>query len=365
MAPMRIPRPRSLSSLLAVALLLLVVPVAIALVQAAVQLRQLTEETDQLVRQGVDLAGQTQSLFRLLSAFERSTNLYLLLGDPRVLEASQSTQQQVFALADRLAAGPLDPDGEARLADLRRAVAGGLAVITFGSPQDLDRASRLAERLDATYAAADALSDAANAELEGRLHALEARASETRRDMFRWLAALIPAALVLGALFALAVLRPLRRIDRVITELGGGNFSRPIAIRGPSDIEALGRQLEWLRVRLLELGEEKNRFLRHMSHELKTPLANLREGTDLLLEGAVGPLDNNQLEVAGILRDNALRLQRLIENLLSYSAWQSQSSQLDITRFPLTSLVGTVTDSQRLALAPRDIKLDIDVGEIL
>jgi len=365
MAPMRIPRPRSLSSLLAVALLLLVVPVAMALVQAAVQLRQLTQETDRLVRQGVDLAGQTQSLFRLLSAFERSTNLYLLLGDPRVLEASQSTQQQVFDLADRLAALPLDPDGEARLADLRRAVAASLAVITFGSPQDLDRASRLAERLDATYAAADALSDAANAELEGRLHALEARASKTRRDMFRWLAALIPGALVLGALFALAVLRPLRRIDQVITELGGGSFSKPIAIRGPSDIEALGRQLEWLRVRLLELGEEKNRFLRHMSHELKTPLANLREGTDLLLDGAVGPLDDNQLEVAGILRDNALRLQRLIENLLSYSAWQSQSSQLDITQFPLTSLVGTVTDSQRLALAARDIKLDIDVGEIL
>jgi len=101
------------------------------------------------------------------------------------------------------------------------------------------------------------------------------------------------------------------------------------------------------------------------AHELKTPLANLREGTDLLFDGAVGPLDANQLEVAGILRENALRLQQLIENLLSYSAWQSRSSQLDISRFPLTSLVGTVTDSQRLALAARDIQLDIDVGDIL
>ena len=41
-------------------------------------------------------------------------------------------------------------------------------------------------------------------------------------------------------------------------------------------------------MRLLELAQERNRFLRHMSHELKTPLANIREGTELLMDGAVG-----------------------------------------------------------------------------
>ncbi len=54
------------------------------------------------------------------------------------------------------------------------------------------------------------------------------------------------------------------------------------------DLERLGRQLEWLRQRLLDLAQERNRFLRHMSHELKTPLANIREGTELLMDGAVG-----------------------------------------------------------------------------
>ena len=39
-----------------------------------------------------------------------------------------------------------------------------------------------------------------------------------------------------------------------------------------------------------------------MSHELKTPLANIREGTELLMDGAVGELDSNQREVTGILR---------------------------------------------------------------
>lgn len=351
--------------MLAVAFLLLVLPVGVALFQAAAQLRQLASETDQLVRQGVSLASQTQSLSRLLSSFERSTNLYLLLGDPRVLEASQSTQQQILEAADQLAALPLESGGSAWLTDLRHAVAGSVEIITLPPPADVDRTEMLRGSLAAIEAAANGLADAANATLDAQLKSLETRAQETRQKLFLWLAALIPASVALGALFVIGVLRPLRRIDRAITELGGGSFVRPIAIRGPTDIEALGRQLEWLRVRLLELGEEKNRFLRHMSHELKTPLANLREGTDLLLDDAVGPLDEGQREVAGILRDNTIRLQRLIENLLSYSAWQSSASQLDVGRFALGSLVRTVIDAQRLPLSAREIHVDVDVGDVV
>src|SRR6185436_8779067 len=91
-------------------------------------------------------------------------------------------------------------------------------------------------------------------------------------------------------LFSLRVVRPLRQIDRAINELGSGTLQAQIQVRGPADIERLGRQLEWLRLRLLELAQERNRFLRHMSHELKTPLANIREGTELLMDGAVGEL---------------------------------------------------------------------------
>ncbi len=51
--------------------------------------------------------------------------------------------------------------------------------------------------------------------------------------------------------------RPIRAIDRAISELGRGTFSRPIAIRGPADLERLAAQLEWLRAGLLELGAGK------------------------------------------------------------------------------------------------------------
>ena len=82
---------------------------------------------------------------------------------------------------------------------------------------------------------------------------------------------------------------------------GGGNFAHEISVSGPVDLRRLGEQLEWLRGRLLELAQERNRFLRHMSHELKTPLANIREGTELLMDGAVqqAPQPARQFMAAG------------------------------------------------------------------
>jgi two-component system sensor histidine kinase GlrK len=227
-----------------------------------------------------------------------------------------------------------------------------------------DRTASLVARFDVLGIEASVLADQTRKGIDTRLLEVERGAQATQQWLLWAIMALVPASLALAAIFALFVLRPLRALDRAIDDLGRGAVSQPISIPGPVDLSALGRQLEWLRTRLLEIAHERNRFLRHMSHELKTPLANIREGTDLLLDGAVGPLDVNQLEVASILRENALRLQQLIENLLSYSAWQSSASTVELSSFRLDSLIGTVVDNQRLALATRNVALDLQVDDI-
>jgi two-component system sensor histidine kinase GlrK len=117
-------------------------------------------------------------------------------------------------------------------------------------------------------------------------------------------------------------------------------------------------------VRLLELAQEKNKFLRHMSHELKTPLANIREGTELLLDGSVGELEPAQREVTDILRANGLKLLQLIENLLSFSAWQTKSEVLTLAEFPLRAQIISVAKAQRLALKAAHIQLKLEVEDI-
>ena len=102
-----------------------------------------------------------------------------------------------------------------------------------------------------------------------------------------------------------------------------------------------------------------------MSHELKTPLASIREGTELMLDGTLGDLDKPQQEVADILRRNGMKLQQLIENLLSFSAWQTRNEILTLTEFPIRALVISVAKEQRLALKAAHIQLRLDVEDVM
>ncbi|MDP9199676.1 MAG: ATP-binding protein [Pseudomonadota bacterium] len=351
-------RPRSLSGLLSAALLLIVLPLTAAVVYGGVQMREMSRASDALVRDSVELTQQTQVLFQNIAAMERSASLYVVLEDPRLAAAFNANlsafNRTLDSLADHAPVAPLD-----RVRAAGRAAAG----VALGAVAG-DRTASLVARFDVLGIEASVLADQTRQGIDTRLLEVERRAQATQQWLLWAIMALVPASLALAAIFALFVLRPLRALDRAIDDLGRGAVSQAIAIPGPVDLSALGRQLEWLRTRLLEVAVERNRFLRHMSHELKTPLANIREGTDLLLDGAVGPLDVNQLEVASILRENALKLQQLIENLLSYSAWQSSASTVELSSFRLDSLIGTVVDSQRLALAARDVKLDLQVDDV-
>jgi two-component system sensor histidine kinase GlrK len=75
----------------------------------------------------------------------------------------------------------------------------------------------------------------------------------------------------------------------------------------------------------LAFETERTRVLRHVSHELKTPLAALREGASLLNDGVAGSLTPQHEKVTAIMQANAVRLQGLIAALLSM-----QQAQLPI-----------------------------------
>jgi two-component system sensor histidine kinase GlrK len=119
-----------------------------------------------------------------------------------------------------------------------------------------------------------------------------------------------------------------------------------------------------MRDRLAELEQQKNRFLRHMSHELKTPLTALREGAELLSDEVVGKLTPEQREIAEILRHNSIELQKLIEDLLSFGASQGRRPEVELARVEARSVVNRVIEDQKLALRAKHLRLDINVQDL-
>ena len=347
-----------------VGLALIAVPLLIAILTAVLQIRDLAETGQKIVVQGVTGARASQSLFEQIASLERTARLYGVLNDPKLLdlyrtqdEGLSDTREQLHRFASGATRATLEELGE--LQGSIRAT-----VMSTPGPSRAEAESDLSGRFTQLSSLVERVAQQSNAQVDAEVAALQERTMDARKRLLWQAALLLPLAVVAVFVLTLGVGRPLRKLDRAISELGQGDFTHAIAVNGPHDLERLGGQLEWLRQRLLELAHERNRFLRHMSHELKTPLANIREGTELLMDGAVGELDSNQREVAAILRENGIKLQRMIENLLSFSAWQTSSVGLEATEFRLRPLVKQVLENQQLTLLSQRVRLDVRIEDV-
>jgi len=357
------PRPRSLGGLIFLGLLLVSLPLLGGVVSAALEISRLADSSERLVLHGIQATRYTQALVRQVAAMERSARLYQLLGRPQLRGVFDENHRRMQAVLDGLAVLPSEPARDALVAGIR-ARAQDIAH-RLGSQDAGPRAAALSE-FGALSQDTGRLSLLASQQIDRELEGVRAETERTRRRLLWQTAALIPISVGAAFTFALLLGRPLRDIDVAIANLGNGRLDQPVNVRGPpTDLEALGRQIEWLRRRLIEVAEERERFLRHVSHELKTPLANIREGSELLLEGAVGSLRPEQREIAGILRENGLQLQQLIENLLSYSQWQTKRGGLELSQFQLKPLIDSVIESYQLRVAARRLRLAVDVDDLV
>ena len=143
--------------------------------------------------------------------------------------------------------------------------------------------------------------------------------------------------------------------------MGTADFTHAIEVNGPQDLRYLGQRLEWLRSRLSELEEQQNRFLRHVSHELKTPLTAVREGAELLRDNVGGRLSAEQREIVRIVRENSISLQKLIENLLTYHETRAMEPQT-VGPVPVADVVRRVLNEHKLAALARLVRFDERVG---
>jgi two-component system sensor histidine kinase GlrK len=177
------------------------------------------------------------------------------------------------------------------------------------------------------------------------------------------LTASVATALVLAAMLAIGfgfwLSRPLQRIETAIERLGEQRYDQVVTVGGPADTRRLGLQLNWLHRRLADLDQSKERFLLHISHQMRTPLAALREGVSLLEDEVAGPLNGGQREIGHILRQNTVALQAQIEDLLRYNAAAFNAQHLQRTNVDLVALLQRVVDEQHLQWRARNLDVRV------
>lgn len=356
--------PKSFLKLILLGFTLVGLPLIIALINSAVSIDRLADQSRKAVHQAVQITLAGHTLTNEITLMERSVRQAFILGDESLLEGFFRAHAKFEKTATNLFQLSLRNEQKKMLKQLQ-----SLEIEIFNkvsaAGKDPKNLRGLIQGFSQLLDSARSFSTVGYSVIELEVDEMQNMARHAHTVMVWELFALIPFAVLLALGFSVLITRPIRQIDEAIRNMGQGELSQTIRVNGPRDLMYLGERLDWMRRRLLKLEDQKTKFLQHVSHELKTPLTSLREGADLLAEGVAGELTVKQQQIANILHSNSIQLQKRIEDLLSYSALQTEKSALIKHRANFSTILNAVLQDHNLAIINMNLKIDLTCPELM
>ncbi len=352
--------PRSFLRLILLGNIVVALPLIIAIAYVASSIESLTLRSEAVTRQASLAARLGWELPDDLGAMDRILRQYEVLADRSLLDDYDTLRRNWLSSAREYAAIPLLTDISDQVGTILATEAAAYQGFQNGSLKAGELRAILGDLKPRLHQVLTDTGRIADREVESF------RQESTRLHQRLMLAqALGLAAVVLfGSFGRVLITRLWRRFEQAVKSLGEGKLDNEIRLDGPKDMQEVGRRLDWLRRRLLALEEQRTLVLRHVSHELKTPLAALREGSSLLTEGAAGSLTPGQGKIVGIMRNNALRLQALIDGLLKLQQAGYAGDRLEPVRVRLDELIQQVLATHQLAARDKRLRFSGSLAPI-
>ncbi len=347
--------PRSLRQLVVMAFWLVLLPLLVLAYQAYQSLDQLSEQAADINRTTLADARRSEAMTGIALEMERSYRQYCVLGDKTLENLYQRQYQQYLKmLKDQMVI--LD---DQQYIKMLNDLLSQLTKIACLNSEPTQPAAQLLEQF----------SDANSQMVQATRDIIFSRGEQLQGDIaekgqfFGWqslILFLLSALLV--ALFTRMIIGPVKGIERMINRLGEGQSLgvRIDSFQGPRELRSLAQRIIWLSERLAWLESQRHEFLRHISHELKTPLASMREGTELLADEVAGPLTADQQEVVAILDNSSKHLQQLIEQLLDYNR-KLADGPTEQQQVSLREIVNEVVLSHSLPARSKNIQTEIQL----
>lgn len=347
------PYPRSFLRLILLGWLVMALPLLVAIAFASLSLTRLSVRSEGAMQQAAEATRLGRELDEDILQMERILRQYEVLHDPSLLDDYAVVRNDWRHTGAAFAHVPLLTSLSGRVNELLLLETEAYRQLTTDNRASGVLRAALNDIKDRTDEILSAASKLAEAERQ-------AFRAETEALQQQLLIAMSLAFLLAGILFWIGrriVTRLLQGVERAVIALGNNLLDQRIRLRGPDDLRWIGRRLDWLRKRMLALQDERTRILRHVSHELKTPLAALREGASLLSEGIAGPLSPQQEKIAGIMQGNVLRLQGLIDGLLKLQQAEHVRERIDLVPLRLDEMIQQILATHRLTARDKQLRI--------
>lgn len=359
-------RPRSIVRLILVGFTVVLAPLITAVVTAIVQVDRLAQDSRVALLEAETATQQSRSLVEQLTEMQRALANFQIRGDADFHANYLERRIAFLNAAENLSELNLTELGRQELHALREQEQALFSRLHIGWEEpieDLAAENSPEKWAELANRARTVLSESGQL-IESQVNYTTNSAGDVQRTLLLQAAAVIPATIILAGVLVVLITRPMREVGQAIRRLGAREFAEPIEVHGPRDVEDIGRQLDWLRLRIQELEHQKITFLRHISHELKTPLTTIREGAELLAESLVDGAPE-EAEISRIMCSNSLHLQKLIEDLLQFGKTQELVTDLKVIEsVDLRELVRSVAATQALASSAKGIVIEQELAAV-
>ncbi len=365
---MKFYRPKSVLSLVLIGFSMVALPLIFSLVYAIIYVDRLVDQSRQALFQAVQATNGSLMLTEQITSMERSARQFQILGDKSFLQMVTKTHGELQDTTKKLSQLPMGETQQTKIRELTEKEQ-ALFDILRQTPQQAEGGLQDETGKEAfpTFAILSGLAQSIFSENRQRvtleIEEMKKKGEEAKRTLLWQAMGVIPVTVIFVVVFTVLIARPIKQIDQAIRSLGNGPLGSKIEISGPQDLEYLGKRLDWLRSRLMELEEQKTQFLRHVSHELKTPLTATRAGVEILIDEVAGELNHEQRKVIQILHQKSIQLQKMIENLINFSVVLERHATHNRQSIGLNLLIEKVIADHHLALMARNIRTELKLPE--
>ncbi len=354
----------SFSSLLLGGFLVVLIPLLGGIFNISYQLDSIAANGRRSVKITEEVTLLSRQMAEAVLSLQRASGQYYVLEDPALLGRLEKSHARILDTITSLRSMSLDKIQIAMLDDITIQESTLFQQLKSTPRTSAEGFESFKPAFDRLHESVSAMADQLGTLIQRQQANLRRMTEGAQRTMIWQSAAFVILSLLLAALLSWLLSRPVRQLSSSIRRLGDDDLETRVTVTGPRDMVSLGNQLDWLRQRLIELEEEKLRFFRQVSHELKTPLAALWEAVDLLSNEVTGELTHQQSEILGIMQGSVRVLRLRIEELLNYQHALHQSKDQQRETVSLQSLLDAVTRHLDLSLKAKQLNLSTAVAGV-
>ncbi len=132
------------------------------------------------------------------------------------------------------------------------------------------------------------------------------------------------------------IISPLRGMSQAAKSFAKGEFSVRVPVVGSDEVAQLASAFNNMAQNLESLDEMRNNFMSSVSHDMRTPMTTISGFIDCILSGAIPPEKHEYY--LKIIRDEVLRLSRLVASLLDISRIQAGDRKFVMEPFDICEM---------------------------